>query len=234
MTAKQHRANDDTQQDSASARDPETARAEANASAAAEEAARLVEEAAAAEREASEASQDPAQAAGQELDELQALRDEVADLKDRLQRAVAEAENVRRRADRERQDTAKYAVAPLAGDLAGVADNLRRAQDSVPKDEVEENAALRSLLSGVEMTEKELLTALNKHGVQRIEVQQGERFDPHVHEAMFEIPTDEQAPGTVVQVVQTGYKLHDRLLRPARVGVAKSAGGNTQSVDTKV
>ncbi len=228
MTAKHKGASAESQQDNA--KDPEAARAEANATAAAEEAARLAEEAAGEQASTGEAEQPEEQA-----DDFQTLRDEIGDLKDRLQRATAEAENVRRRSERERQDTAKYAVSSLAGDLIGVADNLRRALDSVPKDEVEENAALRSLLSGVEMTERELSTALTKHGVQPIEVQPGERFDPHVHEAMFEIPTDQQAPGTVVQVVQTGYKIHDRLLRPARVGVAKAAnGGNGESVDTKV
>ena len=172
------------------------------------------------------------------------LEAEVRDLQDRLKRAVAETENVRRRADRERQETAKYAAAPLAKDLLGVADNLRRAIDSVPANQiegqvegqVEGNEALKSLLSGVEMTEKELLGALEKHNVAKMAVQLGDRFDPHRHEAMFEVPTDQQAPGTVAHVLQPGYILHDRLLRPARVGVAKAANGGPgqsgQSLDT--
>jgi molecular chaperone GrpE len=153
------------------------------------------------------------------------LEAEIAELKDRLTRAMAETENVRRRADRERQDALKYAVSPLAKDLLGVADNLRRALESVPADAIEQNETLKTLMSGVEMTEKEFMSALQKHGVQQMSTQPGDRFDPHYHEAMFEVPTDQQAPGTVVHVLQPGYMLHDRLLRAARVGVAKSASG---------
>jgi len=163
------------------------------------------------------------------------LEAQVRDLEDRLKRAVAETENVRRRADRERQDAVKYAVAPFARDILGVTDNLRRAIDSVAADQIEGNESLKSLLSGVEMTEKELLGALEKHNIIRMPVVPGDRFDPHRHEAMFEVPTDQQAPGTVVHILQDGYLLHDRLLRPARVGVAKAIGaqGNSgQSVDT--
>jgi molecular chaperone GrpE len=163
------------------------------------------------------------------------LEAEINDLRERLTRAMAETENVRRRAERERKDALKYAASPLAKDLLGVVDNLRRALDSVPAEEVEGNETLKTLMSGVEMTEKELLSAFEKHGIQQMAVEPGQRFDPHYHEAMFEVPTDQQQPGTIVHVLQHGYMLHDRLLRPARVGVAKSAGGdsNTQgNVDT--
>lgn len=213
-----------------------TARSQANAKAAAEEAARLAEEAAQGEDSAEEPGAEEAQA---ETDPTAALQAEIDDLKERLQRAMAETENVRRRVDRERQEAMKYAVAPLAKDLLGVADNLRRALDSVPADAGEQDGALKNLLTGVEMTEKELLETLAKHGVQRLDVEPGERFDPHHHEAMFEVPTEEHAPGRVVQVVQSGYMLHDRLLRPARVGVARAgdgggaANGSGNSVDTK-
>lgn len=163
------------------------------------------------------------------------LEAEINDLRERLTRAMAETENVRRRAERERKEALKYAASPLAKDLLGVVDNLRRALDSVPPEEVEGNETLQTLMSGVEMTEKELLEAFQKHGIQQMNVEPGQRFDPHYHEAMFEVPTDQQQPGTVVHVLQHGYMLHDRLLRPARVGVAKSAGGqsnNQGNVDT--
>lgn len=173
-----------------------------------------------------------ADAAQQTAEDLEA---EINDLRERLTRAMAETENVRRRAERERQDAVKYATSPLAKDLLGVIDNLRRALESVPAEEVEQNETLKNLMSGVEMTEKELMGAFEKHGISQIAVQPGDRFDPHYHEAMFEVPTDQQASGTVVHILQPGYMLHERLLRPARVGVAKSAGGqsNTQgNVDT--
>lgn len=163
------------------------------------------------------------------------LEAEINELRERLTRAMAETENVRRRAERERKDALKYAVSPLAKDLLGVVDNLRRALESVPADDIEGNETLKNLMSGVEMTEKELMTAFDKHGIRVIGVQPGDRFDPHYHEAMFEVPTDQQAPGTVVHILQHGYMLHDRLLRPARVGVAKSAGaqgGGGSGVDT--
>jgi len=163
------------------------------------------------------------------------LEAENNDLRERLTRAMAETENVRRRAERERKDALKYAAAPLAKDLLGVVDNLRRALDSVPAEAVEDNETLKTLMSGVEMTEKELLDAFEKHGIQRIAVEPGQRFDPHYHEAMFEVPTDQQQAGTIVHVLQHGYMLHDRLLRPSRVGVAKSAGGQSNAqgnVDT--
>lgn len=239
MTAKDQRAKQDSksgpEEENGGAQpeeSTETARSRANAKAAAEEAARLAEEAARGGEPADEAAED-------ELDPAEALQAEIDDLKDRLQRAMAETENVRRRADRERQEALKYAVAPMAKELLGVADNLRRALDSVPAEAGGQDDALKNLLTGVEMTEKELQETLAKHGVRRMEVKPGERFDPHHHEAMFEVPTDDHAPGSVVQVVQTGYMLHDRLLRPARVGVARAADGGGQAngsgggVDTK-
>lgn len=152
--------------------------------------------------------------------EIVALQAEVAELKDQLLRALAETENVRRRAQKERLDTAKYAAAPLLRDLLAVADNLGRAVDSVPESELAGDERLQFLLDGVKLTEKELNTAFDRHSVVRINPL-GERLDPHRHEAMFEVPDPSQPSGTVVQVIQPGYLLHDRLLRPARVGIAK-------------
>jgi len=163
------------------------------------------------------------------------LEAQVRDLEDRLKRAVAETENVRRRAERDRQDAAKYGAAGVMKDILNATDNLRRAIESVPAEQAEGNEAVKNLLSGVEMTERELLGALEKHGVQPIAARPGDRFDPHRHEAMFEVPTDDQAPGTIVHILQTGYTLHDRLLRPTRVGVAKATGepaNGGQNVDT--
>ena len=156
-----------------------------------------------------------------EPDRVAALEAELADAKDRLLRALAETENVRRRAERERSDALRYGAGNFAKDLLNVADNLRRALDSV-KDTDDE--ATRSLLAGVAATERELLAVFERHGVKRLEPQLGDRFDPNLHEAMFEVPHSGRSPGSIVQVLQPGYMIQDRLLRPAMVGVAKAAG----------
>lgn len=151
---------------------------------------------------------------------LTKLMEENAQLKDQLLRSLAEVENVRRRAQREREDSAKYAVAPLAKDLLSVCDNLQRAIASVPADAAEGDSHLKSLLEGVAMTERGLQDAFARHHIEVIDPL-GEKLDPHQHEAMFEIPDPNQPNGTVAQVVEVGYRLRDRLLRPARVGIAK-------------
>ena len=144
---------------------------------------------------------------------------EVADLKDRLLRALAEQENVRRRASREREDAVKFAASGLARDLLSTVDNLRRALESLPEEQAADET-LQRFLAGVAATERELLGALEKHGIRRIDPL-GQPFDPHRHQAMFEVTDPERPAGTVVQVVQPGYLHHDRLLRPAMVGVAR-------------
>lgn len=144
-----------------------------------------------------------------------ALEAEVATLKDQMLRALAEAENARRRAQRERDEAVKYAASQLARDLLNVADNLSRAREAGA-------ASAEALQTGVELVERELLSAFEKHGIKKI-VPMGERFDPNLHQAMFEVPSADMAPGTVVQVVQPGYVMAERLLRPALVGVAKAA-----------
>lgn len=153
-----------------------------------------------------------------------ALEAEVATLKDQLLRALAEAENARRRTQREREEAVKYAAAQLARDLLNVADNLSRAREAGA-------ASAEALQTGVELVERELLAAFEKHGIKKI-VPMGERFDPNFHQAMFEVPNAEAAPGTVVQVVQAGYVMAERLLRPALVGVAKAAPTPGGQVDT--
>jgi molecular chaperone GrpE len=148
-----------------------------------------------------------------------ALEAELADYKDRLLRALAETENTRRRAQREREDAAKYAISGFAKDLLSAADNLRRALESLPQSEVRDERT-RNLLAGVEATERELLSVFERHGLRRIDPR-GERFDHNLHQAIFEAERNDQPPGTIVEVLQPGYVLHDRLLRPAMVGVAK-------------
>ena len=161
-------------------------------------------------------------------DPLALAQREAADARDRALRALAELENYRRRADKERQDTAKYAVAGFARDVLPVVDNLRRGLDTVTADVRKAEPGLDALAAGVELTERELLTAFERHGIVKVDPK-GEAFDPNLHQAMMEIEDASVAPGTVVQVMQAGYTLHDRLLRPALVGVAK--GGSADAGD---
>ena len=184
-------------------------------------------ETAEAETTSSETPPDAAEAAESEPVDTEAaviakLEAEKAELKDQLLRSLAEVENVRRRAQREREDGARYAVKPLAEDLMAVRDNLRRAIDSVSAEAAEAEPRLKALLEGVVMTEKSLSEAFAKHYVEIIDPL-GEKFDPNLHEAMFEVPDPQQTAGTVAQVIEVGYRLHDRLLRAARVGVYKAA-----------
>lgn len=171
----------------------------------------------------------PEEAAGVETtelsleDQLRARDEEIASLKDRLLRAAAETENVRRRLEREKQDASAYAVTSFARDLLGVADNLRRALDAIPP-AAREDEAVKTIVTGVEMTEKELLNVLQRHGITRIEAL-GQRLDPNRHQAMLEVESDEHEPGTVVHELQAGYTIKDRLLRPSLVSVAKAGNG---------
>ena len=162
----------------------------------------------------------PGESVAAEVDRAAGLEVELAALKDQLLRALAETENLRRRSQREREDALKYAAAPFMRDLIGVVDNLRRAMASVSPEALEADEHLKTLMDGLEMTETELATVFERHHIVKIDPL-GERLDPHSHEAMFEVPDPETPSGTVVQVVQAGYRLHDRLLRPAQVGVAK-------------
>ncbi|MEM8876300.1 MAG: nucleotide exchange factor GrpE [Pseudomonadota bacterium] len=159
-----------------------------------------------------------------------ALAEENADLKDRVLRMAAEMENLRKRTEREKRDSGQYAIAGFAGDMLVVADNLSRALSTAESTTTESDAGgeadttpastLASLKEGVRMTEHELLRLLDKHGVKKIDPE-GERFDPHQHQAMFEVPDESVPSGTVVQVAQTGFMIGERVLRPALVGVSK-------------
>ncbi|MGB0631090.1 MAG: nucleotide exchange factor GrpE [Alphaproteobacteria bacterium] len=160
--------------------------------------------------------------------------EEVADLKDKLLRTLADMENLRRRSQKDREDALKYSSANFARDMLSVADNLRRAIESIPEEGDPDGAALVGFIEGIALTEKELLSTLERHGIQKIDPM-GEKFDPQFHEAMFEIPSADEENGTVLQVVEVGYVIHDRLLRPAKVGIAKAGPtptGPGDQVDT--
>jgi len=154
---------------------------------------------------------------------IEKLNAENAELKDRLLRALAEMENLRRRTEREVADARAYGVSAFARDMLSVADNLARALDSVPAEErASAEGALKSLIEGVELTARDLQGALARHGVAKLEPL-GEKFDPNFHQAMFELPHAELPAGAVAQVMQSGWKIGERVLRPALVGVSKGA-----------
>ncbi len=152
---------------------------------------------------------------------LENLRRENTELKDKLLRTFAEMENLRRRAEREVADAKTYGVTSFARDMLTFADNLRRAAESAPPGAREqEGAALKTLVEGVELTERDFLSRLGKYGIKKLEPLGG-KFDPNLHEALFEVPDETAANGTVVQVVEDGYVIGDRVLRPAKVGVSR-------------
>ena len=182
------------------------------------------------------AGEDPA--AAENVDESRAedgaqeriaeLETQLAEKNDQFLRARAETENVRRRGEKEREDALNYGAANFARDILSVSDNLRRALDALPAEAREGDEALRGLATGVELTEKELQAALERHGVAVIDAE-GQKFDHNLHQAMMEVPGTGHPPGTVVQVLQVGYTIKDRLLRPAMVGVAKGdANGKSE------
>jgi molecular chaperone GrpE len=183
-------------------------------------------DAAAQEAHATEAAEQ--QAAGEEqgaseqqVDPLEALKAENADLRDRFLRLAAEMDNLRRRTDREVKDAKSYAVTGFARDMLSVSDNLRRAIETLPEEaRAAADATMTALIEGVEMTERGMLATLERHGVRKIEAE-GQKFDPNFHQAMFEVPNPNVPNNTVVQVVQAGYAIGERVLRPAMVGVAK-------------
>jgi molecular chaperone GrpE len=150
-----------------------------------------------------------------------ALAKEAADYKDRLLRTLAEMENLRRRTEREIADTRQYAVANFARDLIAVADNMQRALDTLGADFRDQaDPVVKSHIEGVELTERELAKVMEKHGIRRFDPQ-GQKFDPNLHQAMMQVPDPSVPDGTVVQVMQPGYMIGERVLRPALVGVSK-------------
>ena len=173
--------------------------------------------------ETKDVSPDPSVEVGADLDDLLA---ENADMRDRLLRTMADMENLRRRTEREKSDTTRYAISNFARDVLTVGDNLKRTIEHVPAEAAAEDPALKNFLEGVELTERELLNVLERHGVTRIEPL-GARFDPNCHQAMYEVQNVDVPEGTVVEVMQSGYVIGDRCLRPALVAVAK---GGTKPV----
>lgn len=169
---------------------------------------------------AAETAADPAEAAAKEA----------AEFRDRWMRAMAEMENLRRRTEREVADARAYGITGFARDMVGVADNMRRALEAVPPElRTAADAGVKALIEGVELTERELAKAMEKHGVRRLDPK-GQKFDPNFHQAMFEIPDAAVPAGTVVQIMQDGYVIGERVLRPALVGVAKGGPKETPSV----
>ena len=159
---------------------------------------------------------------GAQSDPLTAMTAERDALKDQLLRALADTENMRRRSEREAETARKYGHTQFARDLVGAIDNLARALASAPEDKSSLDETVQSLLTGIELSWTEIQSAIEKHGVRQINPL-GEKFDYNFHQAMFEVPTNDQPPGMVLEVVQHGYALYDRLLRPAMVGVSKAA-----------
>lgn len=156
---------------------------------------------------------------------------ELAGMKDQALRALADAENTRRRSERELADMNKYAVTNFARDLVNVLENLQRATDAIPAELKQNNPAVGNLAMGVDMTLKELVSVFERHGIKRIDPL-GQKFDHNYHQAVAQIESAEAEAGTVVQVLQAGYTIHDRLLRPAMVGVA-TANNSTGALNTQ-
>lgn len=165
---------------------------------------------------------------------LQALQDEVASLKDQRLRALAEAENIRRRADKEKNEASQYAVTKFARDMLGIADNFARALAAVPAEvRAAADPQVKAVLDGVEATDRQLLQTLERYGVKAVDTSDG-KFDPNLHQAIAEVPGNGKPGGTIVDVVQSGYMIGERLLRPAMVTVAKKdVPAQPAGVDTK-
>ena len=159
------------------------------------------------------------------LIEIKDLREKLENAEDEKLRALAELENIRRRMQKEKEDSAKYGASDISRDLFEILDNLDRAIQAAPKilekkDEIE--SKYLSLREGIELIQRELLSILKRHGIESILPEVGEKFDPNIHQAMMEITKEDLDPGLVCEILQNGYKIYDRLLRPAMVGVSKS------------
>ncbi len=170
---------------------------------------------------------------------IEELEIQLAQTKDQMIRALAEAENARKRAQKDREEASKYAVSRFSKDLLSVADNLRRALDAVPPELSQQHEQVKGLTDGIEATERELLRSFEKNGIEKI-TPLDEPFDPNFHEVMFEAPMADKPNGTVIQVIECGYTLNGRILRPARVGISKaeitqgSTGNSGHQIDTEV
>ena len=170
------------------------------------------------EQTAPEAEENIAEEAGN-------IEAELVAMKDQLLRAIAETENLRRRSEKQIEEAGKFAITSFARELINVQENLHRATDTVPAEALEGNAVLKNVVEGVEMTKRELSKVFERHGISRIEPAIGSAFDHNLHQAVTHIPDSVNPPGSVASVMQAGYQLKDRLLRPAMVGVAKAVEG---------
>lgn len=170
---------------------------------------------------------------------IEELEIQLAQTKDQMIRALAEAENARKRAQKDREEASKYALSRFSKDLLSVADNLRRALDAVPPELSQQHEQVKGLTDGIEATERELLRSFEKNGIEKL-TPLDEPFDPNFHEVMFEAPMADKPNGTVIQVIECGYTLNGRILRPARVGISKgeitqgSTGNSGHQIDTEV
>ena len=160
---------------------------------------------------------------GQEIDEVEILRAERDEMRDRFMRALADAENARKRGERDRREAEQYGGSKLARDMLPVYDNLKRALEAAGGSEGK-GEGMSALIEGVELTMRELLNIFEKHGISRIRPEVGDKFDPQMHEAMFEAPLPDTKQGDIIQVAGEGFMLYDRLLRPAQVGVSSNPG----------
>ena len=163
-------------------------------------------------------------------DEAETLRAEIAQLKEQMLRVAADAENSKRRAEREANDARHFAIQRFAQDLLGSADNLARALQAAPREDAD--PAVKNLVTGIEMVEKDLVGAFERNGLKRLDPPRGAKFDPHRHQAMMEQPADDVGAGAVLQVVQVGYELHGRLVRPAMVVVSAKGSSGATPTDT--
>ena len=182
------------------------------------------------ESEEQEPEEGPPEEGKPEKEDPEAPETQIAALKDKLLRALAEAENVRRRAQRDKEDASRYAIANFAREMLSVSDNLKRAMDSVDAETREKDPAVEQIMVGLDMTAREINNIFERSGIRTIEAL-GQKFDHNRHEAMFEVDDASKPAGTVVQEVETGFMLHDRLLRPAKVGVSK--GGPKENGDAE-
>ncbi|MFC0218267.1 nucleotide exchange factor GrpE [Pseudochelatococcus lubricantis] len=185
-----------------------------------------------AEAAATDGTADIETASEQTIDagQIAQLEAEKTDLKDKLLRTLAEMENIRRRTERELADARTYGITSFARDVLSVSDNIRRALDAIPAEQRTADGPLKGFVDGIELTDRELVKTLARHGVTEISPR-GEKFDPHLHQAMFEIPDASVPNGTVVQVMQTGFKIGERVLRPALVGVSKGGAKAPPALD---
>ncbi len=203
--------------------DPTARKAEDAAAAAAQADMDAEFAASAASASASAGANSQAKSTESAADPLAEARREAADYRDKLLRTLAEMENLRKRTEREIADARSYGIAGFARDVLGVADNMRRALEAIdPALRESADAKVKSLIEGVDLTERELLKTLEKHGVKKFSPE-GQKFDPNFHQAMFEMPHPDLPPGHVAQVMQAGYTIGERVLRPAMVGVVKAA-----------